>query len=87
MKQEYIIYMKETYLISSAIVKVKIKSPSKGLDGVLLFLLMCDWTPKTLVQMICIWHPFKCDMGLDGTLTSHIKRVADELIWFVKSAI
>ena len=23
-------------------------------------------------------HPFECDMGLDGTLTSHIKRVADE---------
>ena len=25
--------------------------------------------------MICIWHPFECDMGLDGTLASHIRRV------------
>ena len=24
----------------------------------------------------CIWHQFSCDMGLDGTLTSHIERVA-----------
>ena len=29
-------------------------------------------------QMICIWHPFECDMGLDGTLASHIERVPDE---------
>ena len=28
--------------------------------------------------MICIWHPFSCDTGLDGTLPSHIERVADE---------
>ena len=38
--------------------------------------------------MICIWHPFECDMGLDGTLTSHIERVADESqtssIWLVR---
>ena len=27
---------------------------------------------------ICIWYPFECDMGLDGTLTSHIERVEDE---------
>ena len=27
-------------------------------------------------DMICIWYPFECDMGLDGTLTSHIERVA-----------
>ena len=31
-----------------------------------------------MIDMICIWHPFECDMGLDGILTSHIERVADE---------
>ena len=36
-------------------------------------------------DMICIWHPFECDMGLDGTLTSHIERVADtSSIWLVR---
>ena len=24
--------------------------------------------------MICIWHPFECDMSFDGTLTSRIER-------------
>ena len=29
-------------------------------------------------RKICIWDPFECDMGLDGTLTSHIERVTDD---------
>ena len=37
--------------------------------------------------MICIWHPFECDMRLDGTLTSHIERVADEYDMACQSAI
>ena len=37
--------------------------------------------------MICIWHPFECDMGLDGTLTSHIERVANEFDMACQSAI
>ena len=36
---------------------------------------------------ICIWYPFECDMGLDGTLTSHIERVADEFDMACQSAI
>ena len=38
-------------------------------------------------NMICIWHPFECAMGLDGTLTSHIERVADEFDMACQSAI
>ena len=38
-------------------------------------------------QMICIWHPFECDLGLDGTLTSHIERVADKFDMACQSAI
>ena len=34
-----------------------------------------------------IWYPFECDMGLDGTLTSHIERVADEFDMACQSAI
>ena len=30
---------------------------------------------KGSADMICIWYPFECDMGLDGALTSHIERV------------
>ena len=37
--------------------------------------------------MICIWHPFECDMSLDGTLTCHIDRVADEFDMACQSAI
>ena len=37
--------------------------------------------------MICIWYPFECDMGLDGTLTTHIDRVADEFDMAGQSAI
>ena len=40
-----------------------------------------------LPEMIYIWYPFECDMGLDGTLTSHIERVADELDIACQSAI
>ena len=32
-------------------------------------------------------YPFSCDMGLDGTLTSHIERVADEFDMACQSAI
>ena len=39
------------------------------------------------VGMICIWHPFECDMGLDGTLKSHIERVAGEFDMACQSAI
>ena len=39
------------------------------------------------VHVICIWYPFQCDMGLDGTLTSHIERVADEFDMACQSAI
>ena len=39
------------------------------------------------VLYICIWHSFECDMGLDGTLTSHIERVADEFDMACPSAI
>ena len=38
-------------------------------------------------HMICIWYPFEYDMGLDGTLTSHIERVADEFDMACQSAI
>ena len=38
-------------------------------------------------MMLCIWHPFECDMGLDGTLTSHIELVADEFDMACQSAI
>ena len=38
-------------------------------------------------KMICIWHQFECDMGLDGTLASHIERVADEFDMACQSAI
>ena len=34
---------------------------------------------NTEVFMICIWYPFSCDMGLDGTLTSHIERVEPDM--------
>ena len=47
-------------------------------------------------NMICIWHPFECDMGSDGTLTSHIEMVCDsfhlnpyrtrmDAIWFSRT--
>ena len=36
--------------------------------------LLIHFVDKEL-HMICIWYPFECDMGLDGTLTSHIERV------------
>ena len=36
---------------------------------------------------ICIWYPFECDMGLDGTLTSHIERVEDDFDMACQSAI
>ena len=39
------------------------------------------------IYKICIWYPFECDMGLDGTLTSHIERVADEFDMACQSAI
>ena len=28
----------------------------------------------------CIWHPFSCDLGLYGTLPSHIERIASKPI-------
>ena len=37
--------------------------------------------------MLCIWYPFEWDMALDGTLTSHIERVADEFDMACRSAI
>ena len=39
------------------------------------------------LNKICIWYPFECDMGLDGTLTSHIERVEDEFDMACQSAI
>ena len=42
---------------------------------------------KLVTGKICIWYPFECDMGLDGTLTSHIERVADEFDMACQSAI
>ena len=38
-----------------------------------------------LQNMIYIWLPF--DMGLDGTLISHIERVADEFDMACRSVI
>ena len=39
------------------------------------------------IDKICIWYPFECDMGLDGTLTSHIKLVFDLFDMACQSAI
>ena len=36
---------------------------------------------------ICIWYPLSCDMGLVGTLTSHIERVEDSFDMACQSAI
>ena len=41
----------------------------------------------TFKDMICTWHPFECDMGLDGTLINHIERVADEFYMACQSVI
>ena len=35
----------------------------------------------------CISYPFSCDMGLDGTLTSHIELVCDSFDMACQSAI
>ena len=35
----------------------------------------------------CICYPFSCDMGLDGTLTSHIELVCDSFDMACQSAI
>ena len=35
----------------------------------------------------CIWYPFSCDMGLDGTLTSHVELVFDSFDMACQSAI
>ena len=48
--------------------------------------LLIHFVDKEL-HMICIWYPFECDMGLDGTLTSHIERVEDEFDMACQSAI
>ena len=49
---------------------------------------MCcnKYVDHACMHMICIWHPFECDMDLDGTLTSHIERVADEFDMACQSA-
>ena len=28
----------------------------------------------------CIWYPFSCDMGLDGTLTNHIECISNTMV-------
>ena len=48
--------------------------------------LIVDWT-ITFSMIICLWYPVECDMGLDGTLTSHIVTVTDELDMACQSAI
>ena len=47
--------------------------------------------PVMYLNKICIWHPFSCYMGLDGsahgTLTSHIELVCDSFDMACQSAI